>query len=328
MTVPATIEHVLICGLGSIGRRHLRHLRALGIPKISAYRTGLAQLSDAGQPAPDEVFTDLNDALRHEPDVVIVANPTALHVETATKAVEAGCHVLIEKPLSHALSDCESLIGTCTDQKVTCAVAYNMRFHPLLRKLRTWIESEEPFGYALMCRAQVSAWLPAWHPWEDYHTSYAAKRELGGGAALTNSHELDLVLWLLGPASTYFGVCLGRNPLGTDVDEAAAFVIRHNCGALSTINLSFVERPQRRTLEVSFQKATVVVDLMNAEMQIMHANAPSETVHAGKGFAFDQVYSAQLKDFFNGIDIGTSDCATLQEATEVVRIATSAFESE
>jgi len=58
---------VLICGLGSIGRRHLRHFRALGCAPILAYRTGKATLPDDEQAAPDAVFHELNEALAEHP---------------------------------------------------------------------------------------------------------------------------------------------------------------------------------------------------------------------------------------------------------------------
>lgn len=95
---------ILIAGLGSIGRRHFRNLVALGEQDIVLYRTHKATLSDdelAGYP----VETDLAEALRkHRPQAVIVANPTALHLDVAIPAAQAGCAVLLEKPIADDLS--------------------------------------------------------------------------------------------------------------------------------------------------------------------------------------------------------------------------------
>ncbi len=90
----------LIAGLGSVGRRHLRNLLALGQRDIVLYRTRRSTLPDdelEGLPAE----TDLQAALRRRPDAVVVANPTAMHLEVAIPAARAGCHLLIEKPISH-----------------------------------------------------------------------------------------------------------------------------------------------------------------------------------------------------------------------------------
>ncbi len=93
----------LIVGFGSIGRRHLRNLQALGEHDILLYRTHHSTLPEdeiAGIP----VETDLQAALAHKPDAVIIANPTALHLGVAIPAAEAGCALLIEKPISHDLA--------------------------------------------------------------------------------------------------------------------------------------------------------------------------------------------------------------------------------
>lgn len=80
---------ILIAGLGSIGRRHLRNLLALSVQDILLYRTRQSTLPDEElSHFPQE--TDLAAALNHRPDAVIIANPTALHLEVALAAAERG----------------------------------------------------------------------------------------------------------------------------------------------------------------------------------------------------------------------------------------------
>ena len=87
----------LIAGLGSIGRRHLRNLSALGEKDIILYRTHRSTLPDA-ELAPYQVMTDLKEALALSPDAVIIANPTANHLEVAIPATEAGCGLRLKNP--------------------------------------------------------------------------------------------------------------------------------------------------------------------------------------------------------------------------------------
>src|SRR5512141_1450612 len=93
---------ILIAGLGSIGRRHFRNLVALGKKDLVLYRTKKATLPDdelAGYP----VETDFAEALKkHKPQAVVVSNPTALHMDIAIPAAEAGCAILLEKPVSNS----------------------------------------------------------------------------------------------------------------------------------------------------------------------------------------------------------------------------------
>ena len=124
----------LIAGLGSIGRRHFRNLRALGENDIVLLRSHKATLPDdelAGFP----VETDVTAALKkHKPDAVIVANPTALHLDVAIPAAEAGCHILLEKPISGSLERVDQLEAAAKRSGSRILVGFQFRFHPTLRK--------------------------------------------------------------------------------------------------------------------------------------------------------------------------------------------------
>jgi predicted dehydrogenase len=312
---------LLICGLGSIGRRHLRHFRALGCAPILAYRTGKATLPDDGQPAPDAVFRDLTEALAQAPAAVVVANPTSLHLGTALAAVRAGCHVLIEKPLADRLDGWEALAEEASRRQRVVKVAQNLRFHPQLQRLREWIATGQSLGRVLLARAHIGGYLPDWHPWEDYRVSYAARRDLGGGAALTNIHELDYLTWLLGPARRFTGFELPLHPLGTDVDEAAAFLLEHASGALSTATLSLVHKPQARTLELSFTGGNASLDLLTGTLRLAFRDGTMRDEPAPVGFTVDDTYRAQAADFLAAIAGEPSLGATLPEAVHDLQIA-------
>ena len=98
----------LIAGLGSIGRRHLRNLAALGQNDILLYRTHHATLDDE-ELAAYPVETNLEVALAQGPDAVIIANPTALHMRVAVPAAQQGCALFIEKPLAYRPEDLAEL---------------------------------------------------------------------------------------------------------------------------------------------------------------------------------------------------------------------------
>src|SRR5512140_1907619 len=90
----------LIAGYGSIGRRHMRNLLALGQKDILLYRTHRSTLTEE-ELAGFTVETDLRAALDYHPDAVIISNPTALHLDVAIPAARQGCHILMEKPVAH-----------------------------------------------------------------------------------------------------------------------------------------------------------------------------------------------------------------------------------
>jgi predicted dehydrogenase len=120
---------ILIAGYGSIGRRHYQNLRALGVDDVTFYRTGHSKLmTDEIEDA--EIDYDLIHALHRKPDAVIVANPTSLHLETALAAAESGCHLLIEKPLSHSLSGVKEFAAAVNRHGSRVLMGYQFRFHP------------------------------------------------------------------------------------------------------------------------------------------------------------------------------------------------------
>src|SRR3990170_4702715 len=98
MTPADPMTKFLIAGLGSIGRRHLRNLNALGENDVVLLRSHRSTLPDE-ELAGFAIETDLAQALeKHRPAAVIVSNPTALHLDIAIPAAEAGCTLLLEKP--------------------------------------------------------------------------------------------------------------------------------------------------------------------------------------------------------------------------------------
>ncbi|MGD8822307.1 MAG: Gfo/Idh/MocA family oxidoreductase, partial [Anaerolineales bacterium] len=125
----------LICGLGSIGRRHLRNLQALGHKHLVLYRTGKSTLPDdelEGLP----VENDLEAALeRWQPAAAVIANPTSLHIPTAIVAAEAGCHLLLEKPISDSLKGIPRLTKVVDENHLQVLVGFQFRFHPGLQTI-------------------------------------------------------------------------------------------------------------------------------------------------------------------------------------------------
>src|SRR3989338_5591581 len=170
-------EKFLICGLGSIGKRHLENLERLGVAceNIFIFRTGKGA-KDFGDKVLEEhknrhpIFFNLDEALNERPDAAIISNPTSLHVSSALKAAKSGSHIFIEKPLSNSLEGVDELINEVDEKGLSAHVAYNFRFHPLLIQTKKWLEIGA-IGEAVSVRAEMSGRITDWHPWEDFRAS-------------------------------------------------------------------------------------------------------------------------------------------------------------
>lgn len=328
---------VLIAGLGSIGQRHARNLRRLlgDSVEILAYRTrGLPHVItesmqiDEAEPVETRYairsLTNLDDALAMRPDAVLVCNPNADHLATALAAVRAGCHVLIEKPLSHSYEGVDELIELADRQGRIAAVGYQMRFHPALLRLRELLLARK-IGRVVSVRAEMGEYLPAAHPYEDYRVGYAARASLGGGVILCYAHEYDYLAWLFGMPLRLFTMGGRLGSLEIDVEDTAVTTLE--CAVdgrplFVQVHHSFLQRPASRSCEVMGECGTIRVDLL----------APSVTIASPSGveqetferFTRNDLFVTELEHFLAAISGASAPIVTAREAAGSLRIALAA----
>ena len=248
----------LIAGFGSIGRRHLNNLRALGESDLLLYRTHHSTLPEddaLGVP----VETDFNAALAHRPDALIVANPSALHLDVAIPAAEAGCSILMEKPISDSFERVDLLEKALASGGGQFLAAFQYRFHPGLRQVSAWLTANE-IGAPVSARAHWGEYLPGWHPWEDFRTSYAARKDLGGGVVNTLCHPLDYLRWLLGDIASLWAFTSSASELHLDVEDTAEIGLQFAGGATGSVHLDYLQSPGRHTLEIIGNHGTIQWD--------------------------------------------------------------------
>ena len=286
----------LIAGLGSIGRRHLRNLRTLGQQDILLYRTHQATLPDAeldGFPA----FSELSLALAQKPDGVIVANPTALHLEVAIASAKAGAALLIEKPASSGLAGLDELKSALNTSGKPALVGFHFRFHPVLNQIKTLLESGQ-LGKPLSARAHWGEYLPDWHPWEDYRRSYAARAELGGGVVNTLSHPLDYLRWLLGEVESVNAWTGRLSSRALDVEDNAEILLRFANGTEASLHLDYYQRPPSHTLEITCEEGRVCWDNASGEARVYRASAESPVLLVPpEGFDRNQMFLDEMAAF-------------------------------
>lgn len=262
LAVARPIRRALFVGLGGIGQRHLRNLRALLGDRLAvdAYRVRREQtvLDDQLRVVPGatleerygvEVYSELERALERGPDVVFITNPSSLHVPVALRAAEAGAHLFIEKPLSHSLEGVSELAALLDRRRSLGFVAYQLRRHPGFARLKQRL-GEGTVGVPLSVRAEVGEYLPAFHPYEDYRRMYAAQRALGGGVTLSQIHELDYLIALFGSPRRAFAMGGKVSSLEVDVDDLTSALIefpRADGGRLiAELHQDFFQRPTSR----------------------------------------------------------------------------------
>lgn len=316
----------LIAGLGSIGRRHLRNLLALGEQDILLYRTHQSTLDDkefSGIP----VETDLEKALAYRPDGVIISNPTSLHLDVAIPAAKAGCHILLEKPVSHTLDQIDEFQNAVQHAGVQVLVGYQFRFHPVLQNISRLL-SEGAIGRPLSVRAHWGEYLPQWHPWEDYRAGYSARSDLGGGVTLTLSHPIDYLCWLFGDVNSLWAFTGGLNDLDLEVEDTAEIGLEFDNNVIGSLHLDYNQQPPAHRLEIVGTHGTIQWDNSSAFAQIYRSNNQTWDVISGpENFKRNDMFLSEMRHFVDILHGEDEPICTLNDGIRALRIAMAVLQS-
>ena len=335
-TSNANTFRALIVGLGSVGQRHARNLRALlgdAVTLLAHRVVGSAPLvSDtlAADPSrrPEEeyeieVFAKLDEALNCRPDAVWICNPTSQHLETALRCASAGCDLFLEKPISDSCRDVDQLVTLVAERSLVVGVSSQLRFHPILRRLKAVVERRE-LGAALAVRAEVGEYLPGFHPYEDYRFSYAARRSLGGGVVLTLIHDLDYLIWAFGFPRRIYAIGGNLSSLEVDVDDVASILME--CRVENTIlpvhlQMDYVRRPPRRSCNVLCDGGSVDIDLRTNRLQLTDSRGQIVEVVETETFDRNQLFLDQMTDFLDARRLRRPPSVTLNDGIQALRAA-------
>ncbi len=283
-------------GAGSIGERHIGILQKLGFSNILVYRQRLLPYRNINGDSVTTI-TNWNEVIHHHPFAAVICTPTHQHVQQLADCIKAGMHVLVEKPISAEnikLDFFRELLQQ--KQPLHVQVAYMLRYHPFSKEVMQTIETGI-YGPLLRAQSYWADYLPNWHPWEDYRESYAAKKEMGGGVALTLSHDLDFMCFVAQslPAKWYANKQY-LSPLEVNVESAADFILEYPGGVCCNVHVNFFEKAARRFYRIVFEHASIEYNYLT---NIATIETPGETIQREyKGFERNQMFEAQAVDFF------------------------------
>lgn len=315
----------LIAGFGSIGRRHFHNLKALGERDILFYRSGNSQLDDK-ELVGHIVEHDLVAALAHKPDAVIVANPTALHMDVAIPTAQAGSHLFLEKPISHNMDRFHELQTAVKAGGSRVLVGFQYRFHPGLQKAAEMLASDK-LGRPLSARAHWGEYLPSWHPYEDYRQGYSARVDLGGGVLLTLCHPFDYLRWLLGDVSSVWASVRNSGELDIKVEDQAEVGLEFASGALGSVHLDYLQRPGTHWLEIVCTQGVIHWDADSGLLRAMDAEGGEQEHLVSAGFERNDLFIEQMKHFIEVVSGKAESGCTLEDGRKALEIALAAHDA-
>jgi predicted dehydrogenase len=292
---------VVVFGVGSIGERHIRNLWTIGFRNIVVFRQRNLPFRDIAD-AKVTVIKTWEELDQINPFAAIITSPTSQHIQQTLKCVQRGIHVLVEKPLSHTLDEIELLEKALNTSNVYIHVGYMNRFHPHISSIKQVIK-EKAYGNLLSVHSKWAEYLPDWHPWEDYRESYASRKELGGGVALTLSHDIDMACYLANDEiEVYHAIKNYRSQLEINVEAGADFLIKFRNGVTANIHLNYYEKVKERFLKLVFDHASLQFDFFTSTLTIKTPEGNSQSVL--ESFDRNDLFTDQSKFFFQKIQDG------------------------
>jgi predicted dehydrogenase len=320
VSVDHTSDPILLAGFGSIGRRHFGNLRALGCDNFVFYRTFQATIPDADIAAWTSTG-NLAEALACRPRCAVICNPNARHLEVALAAAQAGCHLFIEKPLSHSLEHCQQLADLVREKNLTTMIGCQFRFHPLLLSLRKQLAASR-IGQVLGARAEWGEFLPDWHPWEDHRRSYSARADLGGGVVLTLIHPLDYLYWLFGPVARVQAAIRSVPGLQTAAaDDWAEITLQFSSGVIGQVHLDYVQKPPVHTLSVWGDQGRAVWNYHAGTLTWQSPDGQTEVENVPPGFERNTMFLDEMKHFLGAVAQRRASDIPLEDGIAVLDIA-------
>jgi predicted dehydrogenase len=252
-----------IVGCGLIARFHARALAEVPdtrlVALVSRNRANAQKMADeVGLHC--ELATDLSTVLaRPDVDIVIITTPSGAHMEPSVAAANAGKHIVVEKPLEITLERCDRIIEACDRNGVKLCTIFPSRFGDANRALKAAVDGGR-FGRLTLGETTCKWWRP-----QSYYDEggWKGTQALDGGGALMNQaiHNVDLLLWMMGPVTHISGFTATLAHERIEVEDTAVACLRFASGALGVIQATTSVHPGLpKTIAVHGDHGTVVIE--------------------------------------------------------------------
>ncbi|MEO6454970.1 MAG: Gfo/Idh/MocA family oxidoreductase [Ginsengibacter sp.] len=250
----------LLIGCGKIGERHAMHISNLG-KLIAVCDIDKNKANNIADGYNCKAYVSIDEALENEKDkidVVSVCTPNGLHAEHSIKALQAGLHVLCEKPMAISIADCEEMIKTAERYNKRLFTIKQNRFNPPVIAVKNAIDKGilgKIYSIQLSC---------FWNRDKHYYTnSWKGTREYDGGTLYTQfSHFIDLLYWMIGDVKSSYGLSNNYAHRGMiEFEDTGVAVLEFYNGVIGTINytVNSFKKNMEGSLTIFAEKGTVKI---------------------------------------------------------------------
>ena len=292
------LKKVLIIGFGSIGRRHAKILKKN--PNIK----DVFVLTNQNCPSYIKIKS-LKEINKINPDYIIISSETSKHF-TQLNYIEKNFKnkiVLVEKPVFE-----KNRKLTLKNNKVF--VGYNMRFNPIIKKIRKIILNRKIWSVNVFC----GSYLPNWRKNIDYSKSSSAIKKKGGGVLLDLSHELDYLRWIFGDFKIKYVINKKISDLKINTDDFLCLTGKFKKKIYLQLNLNYFTREAKRQILIDGKDLSISANLINKNLIFHDKNKIYKIKY---NFNRDYTYKEQHRNIMNK---KFTNCCTLKDAQNIMSI--------
>jgi len=311
-------KKIIIIGAGSIGRRHATNLATLGtdVSVFDVNQTLLKTICTENNWDPVYYLDRALDQNRF--DAAIICTPNHLHIPYAQKAVDAGLHIFIEKPLSHNLEGLEDLLAVQNRKGLIGMAGFNLRFEPGLQYIKQRLDTAR----VAFAHVESGSYLPGWRPGTDYTKGYSANKSMGGGIILDDVHEIDYTCWLFGYPQSVRSTFGTYGELDIDVEDVADMHF-HYSDKIVTIHSDYLQRRYTRSCKICFRDG-YSTEWIFGDHVTEYTEAGENTYSYSDRFKTNDMYLEEMRYFLSCMENITLPESSLENAAKILRIALAA----
>lgn len=297
----------LVVGLGSMGKRRIRNLKAIGYDEIAGIDAREDRCDEAKKKYGVEVYSDFYAAVeKHNPDALVISTSPDSHMEYAEAAFKLGLSCFIEASVVHAdkILELHELTKTTS---VIFAPSCTMRYFPGPKKIKELLESGA-IGKPLNINYHVGQYLPDWHPWENIEEFYVSKRETGGCREIV-PFELTWLNGIFGVPTALACVKSKLTDINADIDDIYHCLMCYPEHLMANITIDVISRPSvTRELRILGSDGEIVFNGDDETVRIATLTEPGWKVfelNSGSvepGYVYpEEPYISEMQDFVNAV---------------------------
>ncbi len=321
-TEPQSQKKIILIGAGSIGRRHAANLATLGTD-VSVFDVDHTLLKKVCVENHWKPVYDLDRAIDQKRfDAAIICTPNHLHIPLAQKALDAGLHIFIEKPLSNSMEGVDDLIAARKRNRLIGMAGFNLRFEPGLRYIKQRLDPAR----VAFAHVEFGSYLPGWRPGTDYTKGYSANKSMGGGIILDDVHEIDYACWLFGYPDSVLSTFGTYGNLDLDVEDVGDMHL-HYPDKIVTIHSDYLQRRYTRICTICFRDG-YSTEWVFGDHVTEYTEAGENTYSYRDRFAANDMYLEEMRSFLSCMETGTPPESTLENAARVLKIALAAKDGQ